>query len=85
MEFFYGNGFGTRNGFESDFLLSRIIDQNQNFDKQYAWMSEPVTKHFFDSQNNPGGVGDDGTWPFHPTSAGRRWIDLGPVSNKCVD
>ena len=42
-------------------------------------MDEPVTKHFFDSQNNPDGVEDDGTWPFHPTSAGRRWIDLGSV------
>ena len=38
-----------------------------------------MTKHFFDSQNNPDGVEDDGTWPFHPTSAGRRWIDLGLV------
>ena len=47
-------------------------------------MSEPVTKHFFDSQNNPDGVGDDGTWPFHPTVAGRRWIDLGTISNICV-
>ena len=44
-------------------------------------MSEPVTKHFFDSQNNPDGVSDDGTWPFHPTAAGRRWIDLGTISN----
>ena len=45
-------------------------------------MDEPVTKHFFDSQNNPDGVEDDGTWPFHPTSAGRRWIDLGSVLSR---
>lgn len=34
-----------------------------------------VTKHFFDSKDNPEAI-DNGTWPFFPNKAGNRWIDL---------
>ena len=35
----------------------------------------PVSKHFFDTKDNPAGVANE-TWPYYPNEAGKRWIDL---------